>query len=143
MKRCRCKEKSELFDVLTQQYFCGLCYQEALTVNLIFLKFPHLKLRMQQRYNIELTVEIYREMLRQIQDKTLHTYDENSSLYINGNRLVKKNVERHLLYIEGQSILTIYLNIKSPLDACILTALPINNLAEVRTKGLKRLSPIF
>ena len=138
MKRCRCKEKSDLFDVLTQQYFCGSCYQNALIVNLIFVKFPHLKLRMEQRYNIELTVDIYREMLRQIQDKRLHTYDENSSLYLNGNRLAKKNIERHLLYIEGQSILTIYLNIKSPLDACILTALPVNNLTEVRTKGLKR-----
>ncbi len=138
MNYCKCKKKSDLFDILTQRHFCGSCYQYASTVNLIFIKFPHLKLRMQQRYDIELTIDIYREMLRQIQDETLHTYDENSSLYIKGSRLAKKNVERHLLYIEGQSILTIYLNIKSPLDACILTALPINRLAEVRTKGLKR-----
>ncbi len=93
---------------------------------------------MQQRYDIELTIDIYREMLRQIQDETLHTYDENSSLYLNGNRLAKRNLERHLIFIEGQSILTIYLNIKSPLDACILTALPVKNMDGVRTKGLKR-----
>jgi len=135
---CWCKNKSDLFDVLTQQYFCGSCYQNALTVNLIFVKFSHLKLRMEQRYNIELTVDIYREMIRQIQDKHLHTYDENSSLYLTGKRLAKRNIERHLLCIEGQSILTVYLNLKSPLDACILTALPVNNFAEVRTKGLKR-----
>lgn len=93
---------------------------------------------MKQRYNIDLTVYLYREMLRQIQDENLHTYDENSSKYLNGNKLAKKNLERHLVFIEGQVVLTIYLNIKNPLDAFILTALPIKNLAEAKTKGLKR-----
>ena len=138
MNYCKCKRKSDLFDVLTQLYFCGSCYEYASKKNLIFIKYPHLKLRIKQRYNIDLTVDIYREMLKQIQDENLYTFDENTSKHLNGNRLEKKNLERHLLYIEGQSILTLYLNIKSSLNACILTALPKKNISEVKTKRLKK-----
>ena len=77
-------------------------------------------------------------MLRQIQDDNLHTFDENGYKYFKGNRIARRNLERHLLYIEGKSILIIYLNIKGALNACILTALPPKNIREVKMKGLKK-----
>ncbi len=77
-------------------------------------------------------------MLRQIQDENLHTFDENGYKYFKGNRAARRNLERHLLYIEGQSILAVYLNIKGVLNACILTALPPKNINGVKIKGLKK-----
>ena len=90
---------------------------------------------MKERYDIDITVDIYREMLRQIKDENLHTYDENSLLYIKGGTNAR-HVERHLLYIEGQNILAVYLGVKNSLDTCILTVLPKSHFNEVRTEGL-------
>lgn len=120
MENChKCHKKSELFDVLTQLYFCGNCYQKALKHDVTFTTWPHVRQRLQERYDLCLTVNMYREMISQIQNINLSTYDENSRKNISG-----KNTSGHLVYIEDKVILVVYLKLDRGLKGCILTALP-------------------
>lgn len=125
---CRCADESELFDELTSNYFCGACYQRALEHSKKFSSWKHFKQRLLERYEINLNVDIYKEIIRQIKSKKLSTLDDNSHKNL---RKSDHNKSRHLVFIEEKIILVIFEEVQSPLGDCLLTALPVESFKTV------------
>jgi len=117
-----CGNISEMFDALSSNRYCDLCYVQLLKYSKKHNSFSHVKKRLQQRYSIKLTVNLYNEMMSQIMDKSIPTFIPKNKKVFDYTSIVSRT--RHLVIIEEKQVIAEYKNSAGLDENYISTVIP-------------------
>lgn len=105
----QCSKSAKGYDFLTQKLYCTDCYPE-LTKTARHKHYEHLRIRLMERYSIELDLPMYFNMLSQINNSDTHTW-----LYkVNAHKSV------HKVSVNNIPVIVMYRKV----TRSIVTALP-------------------
>ena len=125
-KGWQCSNIADGYDFLTQKLYCSDCYP-ALEQTARHMHYNHVKVRLKERYRLELDLPMYFEMLSQINNSDTHTW-----LYkVNAHKSV------HKVTVNNKSVIVMYRKVTQS----IVTALPSKTrILETDHKGFLKVN---